>query len=677
VAEQLGGRQKPLAEALLSALGLALGLAWAGQQLLTPLGASRELGSLPDEHVGLGFALLFVAGLIGGAVVWLSRPAPVPPPAIEPVADRRYADTRLLRASLFSGGLATALAFFAPFNSVAIYPWALALSLLVVACMWPVARSAVPGTARQGRAPIVWSEIGLLCLLLTVAAIPRLFDLDEIPAQVHGDEAACGIAARAILAGNVSNLLGVGWYDIPYLSFAISACSMAVFGDDLFGLRIISAILGVGSVGLLYFLVRRLYGLRAAGLASFLMAVSHWHVHFSRIGTDYMQASFAGLLALLFFVRALQDGRLLDWLVAGLAIGLAASVYPAGRVVPLMIGAYLALEWLRDRAASRRRRGGVALMVMAAVLFVAPTIAVMARMPSTLTDRSSDIFVFSPANLQHTYESTRVDDPIHVLALQLRHSLAAFNRRGERSEQHSHRAPLLDYWSAPVFAVGLVAFTMVGWMPGYRLIGMWFWLNLLLGSVLTVDAMFSPRMIVALPVVFVFPALILDRAWSLSRRALGRPGAWLAGALTVMFLALSARANYADYFDLHVRVLQPAGPSTILSRYVADNSAAYRVYVIGRFSMSYDTARFLVPDFDGVDAGTGVLDLPVTDPPRQRGLAFVIDRSWSGWSRAEAAVVAAYPQARRSTLDRANGRAVFGVLTLESAQLGRDAERVL
>jgi 4-amino-4-deoxy-L-arabinose transferase-like glycosyltransferase len=644
-------------------LSAAVVLALSAQHRLTPLGAPRAFEDLPHEQAPFGFVLFLIAGAAAAVCIWFddralaarglcrdSGGAPDPP--------RERLAARPLNAAVVCVAMSAAVAFIDVQNRWVIYGWAAGLALLI---------AAVPRQSRRARRPMSSAQWAVLVAVLIAAALLRGWSLGDVPAQVHGDEAACGIEARRILAGDVPNLLGLGWYEIPYLSFAISAASMAVFGDDLFGLRAASVLQGTASVAVLFFLVRRLYGTRTASIAAFLLAVSHWHIHFSRIGTDYIQASLASLLALLFFVRARQDGVARDWVWAGLAVGLACSVYYAGRVTVVIIGAVLASEWLVDRGRWRAHATGIASMALAALLFVAPTTAVVARTPGALADRSADIFVLSPANLEHSYASTAADDALHVLAMQARNSLVAFNWRGERSEQHSHRAPLLDFWSGALFAVGLIAITACGWRRRYRLVVAWFWSNLILGSWLTVDAMFSPRMIVAVPVVVLFPALVASRFCSLAERSAGRAGKRAATALVLLFLAAGAAANHRDYFDLHARRLQPAGAPTILSRFVGAVNDRYRVYVYGGHSLKYDTPRFLVPDADGASFQDLATALPLARVPAGKGAVFVVDATWDGGRAIEAAVLETHPASTRSTLRFESGRPAFEVFRVDPA----------
>ena len=56
--------------------------------------------------------------------------------------------------------------------------------------------------------------------------------------------------------------------------------------------NLISAVIGIFTVIGLYLLTKELFEWRMAALASFIMAVSFWHVHFSRIGSEAVTLPF-------------------------------------------------------------------------------------------------------------------------------------------------------------------------------------------------------------------------------------------------------------------------------------------------------------------------------------------------------------------------------------------------
>src|SRR5581483_803136 len=113
--------------------------------------------------------------------------------------------------------------------------------------------------------------------------------------------------------------------DLPddnHLGDGINALVLTLFGDNLQGLRTGSAIGGTASVVLLYLLVRRLFGVRPALIAAWLLAVAQWHVHYSRDGMTCMQALVATILLLYLVVRAVETRRLTDFVLVGFAAGL-------------------------------------------------------------------------------------------------------------------------------------------------------------------------------------------------------------------------------------------------------------------------------------------------------------------------------------------------------------------
>jgi 4-amino-4-deoxy-L-arabinose transferase-like glycosyltransferase len=365
-------------------------------------------------------------------------------------------------------------------------------------------------------------EIAAVVALLALAVALRFPNLETIPPEVHGDEAACALEGRSIVRGEVPNLFSVGWYHIPYLSFAISAASMRVFGDDLWGFRMASVIQGTLSVWLLYILGKRLFSRRVGFLAAALLAVSHWHIHFSRSGINYMQALFATLLVLVFVVRGIQERRALDWLLAGFAVGLCVNVYYAARLTPVLAALYLLHRIVFERNFLRTHWDGMTAMALGAVLFFAPMSVVFAQSPQIFMTRTEGVFLFTESNLHHAYYTYQVDSIRDVLIEQVTRTVEAFNWRGETSLQHNHKGPLIDFWSAGLFVVGVAAFSLRWVRARFFLLGTWFWLTLLLGSVLTVDSLFSPRVIILVPAMVLFPALVVDTGWRAVARLIGR-----------------------------------------------------------------------------------------------------------------------------------------------------------
>jgi 4-amino-4-deoxy-L-arabinose transferase-like glycosyltransferase len=516
-----------------------------------------------------------------------------------------------------------------------------------------------------------WIELGAILAILAVALWLRLPDLATLPPNLHGDEVSIGLDARRVLNGEMPAVFAVGWYEVPALSFTLHAATMALFGDNLFGLRLASVIEGLLSIVLLYLLAQRLWGTRPALLAAAFMTVAAWHIHFSRTGFHYMQAPVATLLALYFMIKAVQDRRILDWLLCGLAIGLGFEVYYAARIAPLLVGAYLAYRTVTQRTFIREHALGLVALVFGALVFLAPMAAVFARSPASFSARSSGVLITSPDNLQHELGGYHVSTFQDVLAIQMQHTLEAFNIRGETSLQYGHPAPLLDFWTGGLLAMGAIAILLrLGSSRGALLAG-WVWLTLFVGSAMTVDALFSPRVLLALPALAIAAALVLDRAWHGVTRVAGQAGT-LAFTLPVLaVLGLALEANIHDYFDVQIVDRQPAGRFTVLANYAQTIADRYRMYAIGRedWSLTNEPSRFLLPGADAVNVRNTILALPLASIPADKGVAFLVENGVPDFDQRMALIQRTYPNGRQAVPPHSSGNPVFTSYLVENTDL--------
>jgi 4-amino-4-deoxy-L-arabinose transferase-like glycosyltransferase len=645
---------------------LGIGLWWLG--VIVALRAQYLLTSNPDELYGAWrMAAAALIGLVGTSLIDRGRPLTVPPtPRVErPTAGRG----RRLRAGILTIAGLVALA-------VTIYGVSRAWPVPVQAALWVLALALVAAGAsvyggppfRLRRSRRETLELVGIVAIMGLAFWLRFFSLRDIPLDVHGDEGAVGIEARSILSGDVTNLFGLGWASMPELAFAASAVSLDVFGNDLFGLRLASVIQGTLSVGLLYGIAKRLFPVRVAVLAAFIFTVSQMAIHYGRIGNNYIQALFASLLLFYFLLRGLTTRRPIDFLLTGFAVGLTASVYIAARLTPAIAVLYVLHRTIAERGFLRAQLRGLLLVVAGTLIFLAPQGVLYAHEPGRVLDRVNGVFLLREGPLQHELDAYHTNSVAVVLEYQFLHSLDAFNVRGESSNQYGQQAPLLDYWSAALFVLGLVLVTMRLRDSRHFLLASWFWLTLVTGSVLTVDAMFSPHIVGMLGVLALLPCLAVDAGWRGMVLRFGTWGKRFATVLVLAFAVLAARANYIDYFQTHLQKMESPNFMAVLSKYVWTINDRYRVYLLAEAdtSLRYDTAHFLIPDVDGVDVRDHPLPLPLDRIPEQKGVVFVVRDSKDPRL---AAIIAAYPRGVREAHYNVNGFVEFTAIRVERTDL--------
>ena len=149
------------------------------------------------------------------------------------------------------------------------------------------------------------------------------------------------------------------------------AYHLLVDGRDLLALvRGANTLLAVATVGAVACLGRRLYGVREGLLAALILATMPLAVRFAHLAIVDTPAVFWAAMALLWAVRARQEGRVRDFLAAGIFTGLAgATKYPAILVaVPVATAILLDRPWPLSR--SIWVVGGAALSFALATPFV-------------------------------------------------------------------------------------------------------------------------------------------------------------------------------------------------------------------------------------------------------------------------------------------------------------------
>lgn len=115
-----------------------------------------------------------------------------------------------------------------------------------------------------------------------------------------------------------------------HIFFSLQAkASIALLGETPFAARLPAALLGVGSVAVLWLIARELSTRSVAHLCALLMAVAYHHVWFSQNARGYTGLLFWGLLAALFYVRGMAGASqtALRPNAIGLAVACALMLY--------------------------------------------------------------------------------------------------------------------------------------------------------------------------------------------------------------------------------------------------------------------------------------------------------------------------------------------------------------
>jgi 4-amino-4-deoxy-L-arabinose transferase-like glycosyltransferase len=237
----------------------------------------------------------------------------------------------------------------------------------------------------------------LLCLL--VAAALRLPGLPAAPPGLHYDEATNGLLSADIGLRGARPVFTPGFTGQEPLFFYLAGGLMRLLGPSLFALRLTAAFIGLLTVAATYWLGRELLAdRRLALLAAVLLAVTFWHLLFSRLGLRAISQPLLQALTVATLWRGLRRGQA-RWLVAaGICLGLTGYTYLAARLFPAPL-LLAALPLLFNRATARTRWRQLALFAGVGLLALLPLLLYFAAHPDAFWVRIHQV---APATTQPT-----------------------------------------------------------------------------------------------------------------------------------------------------------------------------------------------------------------------------------------------------------------------------------
>jgi 4-amino-4-deoxy-L-arabinose transferase-like glycosyltransferase len=226
----------------------------------------------------------------------------------------------------------------------------------------------------------------ILFLLLLLALIPRFYLLGQVPPGLSGDELFNLVDAR---------MIGPGYWPVflegnngrEVLFFYLLALSTRLFGATVFAVRLPAALLGVGTVLLIYLIGLSQHNRRIAIVAAGLAAVSLWPVMLSHWGLRAISLAFFTALTVYLFGAGLESGRLRHWLLGGAFLGLTLYTYIPSRLFPAVIAAWFAWIFFSHRRQLFQNGRHLVLSLLLALVVFAPFGLYMLRYPDKVNQR--------------------------------------------------------------------------------------------------------------------------------------------------------------------------------------------------------------------------------------------------------------------------------------------------
>ncbi len=383
-----------------------------------------------------------------------------------------------------------------------------------------------------------------MVLILAVATFLRFFRLASLPPGLHPDEAANGLDIISMFDAHKFAVV----YDTngprEALFFYLQAIPVwigktfhiAAINFTPLSLRIAPAIIGIITVWGIYLLGKELFNKNVGIFAAAALAVSAWHIQFSRNGFRAIMVPLALTFLFYFFIRAYRNGKMKDYIGTGIALALGFYTYLSYRMIPLVFIALAIFIFFSNRQYFKENLKKIGILVGVTVLVMVPLFIHFVHVPADFIARSS-ASIFNPA--------TNGGSAIKAFFINIIKTLGMFNFHGDQNfRQNVAGEPMLDIFVGILMWVGVViSFVKIKRIEHFLLIT---WaITLSLPELLTSDGIPQAlRMVGVIPVVMLWAAIGLDFIFSKFKTSQAK--AMYAGMAAI--LIISGAAGFYKYF---------------------------------------------------------------------------------------------------------------------------------
>jgi 4-amino-4-deoxy-L-arabinose transferase-like glycosyltransferase len=193
---------------------------------------------------------------------------------------------------------------------------------------------------------VIKNRYFILFIIVILGFILRTYNLSKNPYGFFADEASIGYNAYNILTK------GVDEYKIPYpiffkafgeykspIEIYSTAPFITIFGLNELSIRLTSVFYGTLSILMIFFLVKELFikykfDYKIGLFSSLILAISPWHIHFSRISFELMPFCLFTMFGVYLFLRTKRNINILPFSIISFILAIY-SYSPARIFIPL------------------------------------------------------------------------------------------------------------------------------------------------------------------------------------------------------------------------------------------------------------------------------------------------------------------------------------------------------
>jgi 4-amino-4-deoxy-L-arabinose transferase-like glycosyltransferase len=389
----------------------------------------------------------------------------------------------------------------------------------------------------------------------------RITALETAPPTFSFDEGSFAQEAAAIAEGRFyASPFEPAWLSHPRLFFCIIALSINAFGRTVMAARLPAAIFGGLGIPAVYMLGRRMFGRRVGLAAAIFLTGFHIHLHFSRLALNNIVDPLWATIAFSLLLRGLETGRLSDFGLSGLALGMSQYGYAAARLIPVIMIAYLLLVLILRPQSLRRRWPHLLILVLGAVIITWPSDWFYISQAYPLTTRLSATGLFATGRFDVMRTTMSVGE---ILWEQTKWSWLALIHTYDRSGFYGAITPVMGQFADGIFLLG-AAYSLLRlprlvkgriWRddalrdsPAALLPMLWIAATIFAGSALLIDPPQFPRYVLLLPAAALLVGLGIVETLDLLLPLAPKARRWAPAALSLALMT----ADVVFYFDIYL-----------------------------------------------------------------------------------------------------------------------------
>ncbi len=388
-----------------------------------------------------------------------------------------------------------------------------------------------------------------ILLILIIAGFFRFYQLDILPPGLHPDEAANGLDIIRMMDNNDFRVFYNTNGPREALFFYLQGIFVLLMGFTQLALRLAPAIIGVVTVWGLYLLTKEWFDKNTALLASFFLAVSSWHIQFSRNGFRAIMVPLILIFLFYFLTKAIRSsqnfsvGRVWYFILTGIFFALGFYTYLAYLMILPIIFFFIIYLLIFHRGKFtdfiQQNWKNIIIGLVSAIIIYLPMGIYFFNNPDDFFARSAGTSILNP----------EFGSPLQLLIENFQKAILMFNFKGDENYRHNYNSwPMLDPIIGIFFILGSILTLFRLKQPEYFFI--FLWLGFMLSpTILSAESIpHSLRAVGTIPVVYILSIIGLESFFQyLSKEMFLKK---LIKPILIIILVFNSIYSYNRYFVL-------------------------------------------------------------------------------------------------------------------------------